>query len=233
MAQVFKLYRLQQLDIQVDQITNRIQTIEIEIQDQSSIEEIAKQKSKIGSALDQVKSEVKKSEHQVSSMRIKLDQNQAKLYGGKIKNPKELQDLQAEAATLRKQLGVLEDQLLEKLILAEENQEDFDQIDTLLNEAKSMHQEKVNMITKEKSELIKQRSTILAEREAIAETTPRDELILYEEIRNKRRGIAVVKVSDGSCSACGSSLSAALHRLVKSPNHIAYCETCGRILYSS
>ena len=58
MAQVFKLYRLQQLDIQVDQITNRIQAIEIEIQDQSSIEEIAKQKSKIGSALDQVKSEV-------------------------------------------------------------------------------------------------------------------------------------------------------------------------------
>ena len=49
---------------------------------------------------------------------IKLDQNQSSLYGGKITNPKELQDLQIESDALHRKITDLEDKLIDLMIEA-------------------------------------------------------------------------------------------------------------------
>ena len=46
-----------------------------------------------------------KSEDEAQSQQIKIQQAELSLYGGLVRNPKELQDLQADIASLKETLG--------------------------------------------------------------------------------------------------------------------------------
>jgi predicted nucleic acid-binding Zn-ribbon protein len=67
-------------------------------------------------------------------------------------------------------------------------------------------------------------------RAAIGSILPED-MAQYVQLRKTRRGVAVAMVVDRACSACGSTLNAALLSAVHSPNHINLCDACGRVLY--
>jgi predicted nucleic acid-binding Zn-ribbon protein len=84
----------------------------------------------------------------------------------------------------------------------------------------------------EKATLQEDLTRLQAERQAAASSIPQAELDLYNQLRQQRRGIAVAQVTDTYCSACGSTLSAALLHAARLPNQIARCDTCGRILYA-
>jgi predicted nucleic acid-binding Zn-ribbon protein len=71
-----------------------------------------------------------------------------------------------------------------------------------------------------------------AERGAASATIDKNSLDQYNNLRKSRKGVAVAKVTGKNCSACGSTLSAALQQAARSPNEINFCDTCGRILYS-
>ncbi|MFN2235225.1 MAG: C4-type zinc ribbon domain-containing protein [Anaerolineales bacterium] len=47
-----------------------------------------------------------------------------------------------------------------------------------------------------------------------------------------RAGVAVAKVEDRACKACGSTLTASLNQAARSPSQIVFCDSCGRILYA-
>jgi predicted nucleic acid-binding Zn-ribbon protein len=232
MTQVFKLFRLQQLDSQIDQNNQKIIQNRRQIQDQNEINRLRQQKVSVEKKLLAKQSEIKKADAELEMVRIKLDQNQSNLYGGKIKNPKELQDLQSEAAALRRQINSLEDDQLERMIEAEELQSEFDTQEAVLLSAELDKQKRDQTLEKEVLALEAEIKQLTTERKTVADTVPADELQLYIEIRKKKKGIAIAKVVDQTCSACGSSLNATLLQAAKSPNRIAYCETCGRILYA-
>ena len=69
------------------------------------------------------------------------------------------------------------------------------------------------------------------ERRATIDGIPQMDLELYQQIRLQRRGIAVAKVVDRTCSACGSTLNTGLLSAAHSPTQLTHCDTCGRILY--
>jgi uncharacterized protein len=232
MAQVFKLYRLQQIDTQIDQLQLKLKQIDAEIKNDSELKEAQE------NLADQKKTNlfhqqaVRNAESQLTTQRIKFEQNQASLYGGKIRNPKELQDLQNEALAIKRQISSIEDELLEFMIVSEESQERYDQAQKKVEEIENSRQEKLTKLELEKKELLSKLENLQAEKDTVAKTAPENEIVIYNTIRSKRGGIAVALVTDHFCSACGSSVSPALYQLVKSPNHVAYCETCGRILYA-
>lgn len=232
MAQVFKLYRIQQVDTKIDSINKRLIEIEDEIINNKSVLTAEANLEKIKNAQLSKQKDLTKLEDEITKFRIKLDQNQSSLYGGKITNPKELQDLQIESDALHRKITDLEDKLIGLMIEAEEINDEVTDYQAALNSEKNNYATKVSKLNAEKANNLSELNRLSGERETISSSIPPDELLLYIEIRNKRKGIAVTKVVEKSCSACGSSLSATLLRQAKSPSHIAFCETCGRILYA-
>ncbi len=232
MSQVFKLYRLQQFDSQIDQLKQQQKSVEDELKD---IRQINETKTKLDQTMQELQNqqkEIKKIEDQGKSIQIKLEQNQASLYGGRITNPKELQDLQQEAGALRKQFASVENEQLDLMIEADETQQIVNQYQNLLTQLETEFELRKNVLEIELVGLLEQQNRLQQERNTIASTTPAEDLKQYESIRIKRSGIAVAKISDFACSACGSTLSASQVHHAKSPTVIAFCDTCGRILYS-
>jgi predicted nucleic acid-binding Zn-ribbon protein len=60
----------------------------------------------------------------------------------------------------------------------------------------------------------------------------KDDLKIYDHLRSKKGGLAVAKVQNKICSACGAELSASLAQAARSPSELAQCDNCKRILYS-
>ena len=60
-----------------------------------------------------------KSEDEAQNQQIKIQQAESSLYGGVVRNPKELQDLQADIASLKKHLAALEELELQDMLKTE------------------------------------------------------------------------------------------------------------------
>ena len=86
-------------------------------------------------------------------------------------------------------------------------------------------------VLKEQEHLLHEKNLLESERDAAARSIDSGDLIVYEQLRKQRRGVAVSTVSDRNCSACGTTLSAAQLHTARSPNQLTRCESCGRILY--
>jgi hypothetical protein len=70
-----------------------------------------------------------------------------------------------------------------------------------------------------------------SERLAAASNINPQEMRIYDNLRQKKSGVAVARVIERTCAACGSTLSAAIFSSAQMPNKITRCAACGRILY--
>ena len=87
-------------------------------------------------------------------------------------------------------------------------------------------------LTREQTSISDEVQRLQVERQAATSSVPEADLKLYNQLRQSRRGVAVARVTDTYCTACGSTLSAALLHAARSPNQITRCDSCGRILYT-
>lgn len=232
MSQPFKLFRLQQIDSHIDQVQNRLREVEVALNDKATLNEARKSFEDAEASLAAAQKALHHAEENAKAQRVKIEQSEAALYGGKIRNPKELQDLQNESAALKRFLATLEDRQLEALIAVEDleaiSKEKSIALSIITAESEAIDQR----LVKEQASLAQELKHVENERHAAANTIPADDLELYERLRQQRRGVAVAKVNVNTCSACGSLVSPALLQAARSPSQLVRCDSCGRILYS-
>jgi hypothetical protein len=232
MSQPFQLFRLQQIDSQLDQGGIRLREIDVALNDHAAMNQVKQQAEESTKALETARKELHRAEQNVQAQRIKIEQTEAALYGGKVRNPKELQDLQNESAALKRFLDTLEERQLEVLIAIEEVEERHKESMETLAKVTGESEQNNRQLIAEKMSLEQEVSRLEGERRAAASPISPADLALYEKLRQQRRGVAVAKINNSVCSGCGSALNASLLQAAHSPSQLARCETCGRILYA-
>jgi predicted nucleic acid-binding Zn-ribbon protein len=231
MSQISILFRLQQIDSQLDTSFTSLHTIDEKINDISFVE-IAQ--NAVIEAEQKHKDELKKlreCENKSYNTHIKIELSESALYGGKIQNPKELQDLQNEIASLKRLLITLEDKELAAMMSVEETETKLAIANEALQEIQAKKIEQDSSLKGEKSKLQAHIERLEAERTATLPAILKDDLNLYEQLRKLRSGIAVAKISSRACGACGATLTAALIQSTQTTGQLVRCPTCGRILY--
>jgi uncharacterized protein len=231
MSRPFKLYRLQQIDSQLDWIKNRLADIDTALREDEQVRTARVIAEKADQNLQQAQKALRRAEDEVRSQRIKIEQSEASLYGGKIHNPKELKDLENEVASLKRFLSVLEDRQLEAMLAEEEALNIQRQAGQAYKQAQSEFEVRGAELIQEQQKISRDQARLEAERSSATGVIEPEDLAIYMQLRKNRRGVAVAKVVDRACSACGSTLNAALLNAVHSPNQLNLCDACGRVLY--
>ena len=232
MSHVFKLYRLQQIDSQLDHAKERIAQINHLLVDTQALQQAEGLVNASTKQLEDAHRALTKAENEVKSQRLKIEETEATLYGGKVRNPKELQDLEKDVEALKRYLTVLEDRLLETMV----NQEDAeaglrrhtDEFQAIRSYTETQH----SLLRAEISTLTKEIGRLEKERDPTVSTIDPADMKLYDQLRSQRKGVAVARVSDNACSACGSVLTPGMVQGAHSPTQIVRCTFCGRILYA-
>src|SRR5574341_46194 len=109
MSAALGLYRLQQVDSQIDQIQARLKAIQQTLENDVELRAVTEQLAASEHKYKDAERILKQSEAEVEKQRIKIEQTEASLYGGHVHNPKELQDLQKDVASLKRHLLTLEE----------------------------------------------------------------------------------------------------------------------------
>lgn len=231
MSESFKLFRLQQIDSELDNTHSRLGEIEAILADNRQVRLAENDVETTLQVRDDAASKLRREEIEVQSQRLKIEQSEATLYSGKVKNPKELQDYQHEVESLTRYLSTLEDRQLEVMLILDETEERY-------QAAVESHSKLVNEINLQNEHLLKEKELLQqdlirqeSERQAASSNISPDDLKLYDALRPKKSGVAVSRVVERTCSACGSTLTAATFSSAQIPSKISRCDTCGRILY--
>jgi predicted nucleic acid-binding Zn-ribbon protein len=233
MSQTLSLYRLQQVDSQIDRDRARLQSIQTTL-DNDTVLRQAKERVDISQAACQsTEQALKLVETDANNQRIKIEQTEASLYNGKGHSPKELLDLQNDLVALKRHLITLEDIQLDAMLADEEAVVSYQEAQTQYKAVFDNSAEQNHGLHDQQIYLQKELERLSAERAAVAGPIPESALSLYDKLRQQRRGIAVAVINENSCSACGSGLSAAQMQSSRASGSIALCPSCGRILYGS
>ena len=233
MSQTLSLYRLQQIDTQIDRAQTRLQAIQKALEDDIFLHQGREKMEAAETRHQSAQRVLKQAETDVQAQNIKIEQVDSGLYGGTVHNPKELQDLQNDAAALKRHLATLEDHQLEAMLELEEAESATKTARAELQVVEARWMEQNRSLHDEQSSLQREIEKLNTERSAASNTIPTDAMRLYDQLRQQRRGIAVASISDNACGACGSTLTQAHIQTARSAGQIALCPSCGRILYGS
>jgi uncharacterized protein len=231
MTSAKRVFELQQVDLalqakhkEFDDVTSRI----------NRDEAYEKAKTDYESARDEQKArekQYKELDAEAEELRGAVKQINDKLYGGKVKNPKELVGYEQEANMLKGNLAKKDDVLLdlmEKIEAAKSQikklQENYAAVETDWKGRKAALESQSAHVKEELDTLDKKRQEVLA-------SIDKETLSVYEGIRS-RRGQAVSRVEQGRCLGCRVSLSISELQRVRGMA-IVICSNCGRILYLS
>lgn len=232
MSQTLSLYRLQLIDHQVDQVQDQLKAVQAKLEDDLALRQLSEQVQAAEERCKSAELALHQAEAVVKDQKVKIEQTESSLYSGKVHNPKELQDLQSDAASLKRRQSELEDQLLETMVRLEEAEKSLASLQSDLQKARTAREEQDLVLQQKQKTLEKELQRLATERSTLASGLSMDSLQLYDRLRQQHRGVAVVTISENTCDACGSQLTPAQAQAVRSASQIAFCPSCGRILFS-
>lgn len=232
MSAALGLLRLQQVDIRIDRNQARLHKIQEALENVAELAAAREDVKSAQSRLFDAEHDRRVTEADAQGQQAKIAQTETSLYGGSVRNPKELQDLQADITSLKKRLAATEDQELQAMLRAEVAQAEVKTAEEQLRRVEAKLQNNQHQLIEEHSALSRDLESLAAERQAALGAVAPGALEQYEVLRRQRRGVAVSEVSDNACSACGTALTAALQQNARHADQLVYCPSCGRILYA-
>jgi len=182
-------------------------------------------------SLRKSRTELRALEIEIGGVSAKLKQNQDRLYSGRVRNPKELSNLQEEAAALRRRLSELEDGQLDLMISIEEAEAELAERQARFKQIEATWREEQARLQAEKEELEFRLAELEEECEAMRARIGAADLARYDRTRSRSGGTAVVRLKKGACTACGVDVPTSMARAVERGEGMHDCPICGRLLY--
>ncbi len=224
------LIDLQEVDLKIEEIVKRLRLADRAYGNRDSLTKREKQLQ-----LVQSKVNIERTNHQdatliLDSTRTKITEVETKLYGGNVRDHRELQDLDKELSFLKRDVEIQEYQALELLDVLEKTQQLFSKL------AKVLQKDNVNWglmqkrLVVEKERLSTELSKLKNYRDVVAKDISMPALTMYERLRIPKAGRPVSKIQRGMCTTCHVSVPTQLEQKVKQGRQDLTCNNCGRML---
>jgi predicted nucleic acid-binding Zn-ribbon protein len=214
MSQTRALYRLQKLDLELESRRARAREVTAALEDDGVPQETRAADLSL----------------EIKTVAEQTKQLNARLYGGTVNNPKELEDLQHKIAERQRRHAALEDALLETMIAVEELQEALSAARAHLQEVEQGWAATQAALKTELDRLKNEIRHLKADRQQLEQTISAEYLALYQNLRARKNGYAVAALEGDSCSICGVGQTTATVQQVRQGLELITCESCGRIL---
>jgi uncharacterized protein len=149
-----------------------------------------------------------------------------------VKTNKEYQAMQHEIGTAQKDLGVVEERVLERMMEADALAAEIKKAEqTLAAEQKDVDAEKKTLV-EELTTVEAALKEATAKRGARIASLPPPLVALFEQVARARKGVAITTATrDGLCAACHVRLRPQVFQEIRRNDQVIQCASCNRILY--
>jgi predicted nucleic acid-binding Zn-ribbon protein len=222
------LLRLQSLDSEADEGKRRLRAVEAALGDSEAVAHARLHLEQARASSLRWAAQQQDHELKLGGLQTKIAASEDRLYGGTIKNARQLSELQTEVASLRRRQQRLEDELLAAMIGREEADEGQASAEQNLAQTEAAYTTRQAELLAEREGLQARLAEIGEERSRLLPSFDASLVATYEDLRRRKGGIAVAAVRDGACGACGISLSPR-HRFRLRDGKLVTCGNCERI----
>ena len=225
------LVRLQAVDRDWDEKERLYRSVKQQLSGRSDLARRRSAQSRLSGELSVTNSKLRDGELQLESLQERAKKVEAELYGGRVRSPKELDNLRKEGEHLRRRISQLEDRVLLGLTRADELEEAARKGEEELRGFEVRWNQEQQSLAEQYEALRTSLVEIRERREELRSQLGRGELGLYDELRTRKAGMALSPMRDRICQTCRVTVPTHKAQMVESRGAIVTCEGCGRILY--
>lgn len=231
MSDSTKLYELQKLDTLSEKVRRRLLQLRALLVESDELKAARQQLATYEEEQHSWQAQQRAAELEAQSLAARITATEQQLMSGQVRNPKELAALQSNLEALRRQRDTVEGQGVEALLKVEEGASQVEQqrkiVKTIERKWAASQTELLNEEAKLKKAFLqckKQRETLV---------TPLDAALLkrYDDLRQRKAGVAVAAIEREMCSACHVKVPTGVISAARSQgNDFVFCTSCARIL---
>lgn len=225
------LYQLQLIDLELDKNEKRLSEIQKILSFSDDVKNIENEITSIEAEKRTHSQKLKKVSDEAELIQDKIKKSEQSLYDGSIKNPKELQSVNSEIASLKNRLSSLDEQQLEIMFLVEDLDNQISIQKSALENLMDKKKEENKDLQSEFEGLVKTNLRLKTEKKPIQNQIDDEYQALYEKLRKSKNNIAVSLIVDNACSICGNGLPPMEVQKAKSSVDEVFCSVCKRFLY--
>lgn len=227
------LWKLQEVDIAISDLNKKIEEAPL----LSGVEETT-------ARVDQLKEERMEQENNLQEDQKMLKQLEMKtqkiiddskemsdsLYGGKVTNIKELEQMQRRLDQLTAEKQKTEDSIIMLMEKVEEQEEALSEKSSELKDVEEDLNERQERLASDLEQYKLEIGRLEEERGRLVADLEPPYLDKYDLLAAKHQGRLMAQVIGDLCSGCRVSISSGLRGHLYNPGAMVYCENCGRLL---
>ncbi|MCC7364152.1 MAG: hypothetical protein IT303_07240 [Dehalococcoidia bacterium] len=230
MSTVLELLTLQGLDDEAAALRAALSDVERRIAGDEELMNARRAFAEADDRVNEVRRRQRRLEDEIETLSDKIAREEKRLYDGSVKNPKELSSLQHEVESLKAHRSPFEDELIGVLDEFEREERARKEAARTMAQLEALREAHLVDLRREGRRLNDAILKSDTRREIQKAKIPPRPLAAYEDLRRRKGGMAIAKISAGSCLGCRVSVPDAIRRRALSSNELAQCPNCERIL---
>lgn len=225
-----KLVELQELDLEIQRIADRLAGIPAEREqiesefNQHAAEYLGLKNRYEETLLERKQLETELGDTQQSNEKYKQDLM-------RVRNEKEYVTVLREIDATKKHIGLLETEILKRMEETETLEADLQVWAPDIERKRAEVDRQLAAFAAEHEEDERRVAAMGERRRQLASSVPRDLLLVYERVARLRRGQALAEVRDGTCNACKMRVRPKVFSDVRKGDQLIACDNCSRILF--
>jgi len=224
-----QLYQLQEVDLEVESNEQALRQMVSQLGESEAVVRVQSKLTSEQQRLDELRHQQHSAEWEIDDLVSKLTAAEGQLYGGRIRNPKELTNLQHEVDVLKAKRDQLENRALEIMDQVELAEASFTATSSELKKLEAEWHRQQQQLSADIEVLKSKLSDLKHKRQLLSAEVDPQAVEFYDKLR-KQKGQAVAKVEQGICRGCRISLPFSELQQARSGNPVQ-CSSCGRILF--
>ncbi len=224
------LYQLQSAALERADAARRLQEAEKGLGESEALRRARQAREDEESGLTRLRTRVRDLELEVKGLSTKIADGEKRLYGGEVRNPKELASLQDELRSLRSRRDQLEDSILAGLEEVDARQARLERAQAEWDQVHGAWQEEQGRLERVVAELRVQVARLDERVANLREAIPASLLAQYDDLCRKKGGRGIAAVRGGMCEGCRVQVPTSVVQQVRRGDETVCCGSCGRIL---
>jgi hypothetical protein len=228
-----RLFELQKLDMNMEKLRRRAQQIK---QAQVESDELKAARAASHAAEQELHhwhAAQKNAELEAQALTQRIQESETLLMSGKVRHAKELESLQDNIESLRRQHVRVEEAGVEAMLQVETATIQVDATHAALRTVEEGWRSEQAELTQDETKVKRLYAQLKQQRATTAAGIDPETLALYDHLRERRAGIAVAPIQNGMCGVCHVQLPTGVVSAARNRHDEAtYCPSCGRLLYA-
>jgi len=223
------LLSLQQIDDRIAALTSEIATVEASLRGDPELDRLHKAEAAAQEEHRTLGTSARLAELEAASLQSRIRELDRRLYGGTVRNPAELMEMQRELEVMRVRLSTAEDDALERMEQVDQSLASLQSASALVAARESQRNDSMEPLRERLTTLTAEKELLSAERDALRADIDPGDLSLYARIAAHRRP-AVTGLAGEFCAGCHMPVSNEERRAVRTGTGLTQCANCDRIL---